>query len=65
MANLKFQGYIQIHTDIKYVPGTRISAEKEYHPLLADDFECKIKDKNEWANAVADNIIEFFLNEIN
>ena len=59
------QGYIQIHTDIKYVPGTRVSTKREHYPLFSDDFECKIKDKNDWANAVADNIIEFFSNEIN
>jgi hypothetical protein len=61
----RFQGYIQIHTDIKYVPDKRVSSEREFYTISADEFECKINDKDVWANTVADNLIAYFSNEIN
>ena len=60
-----FQGYIQIHTDIKYVPGERVSSEREYYSISKDGFECKMNDKDLWANTVADDIFSYFSNEIN
>ncbi|XP_063694485.1 bactericidal permeability-increasing protein-like [Bolinopsis microptera] len=58
-------GYIQIHTDIKYVPNERVSSEREYYSLSKDGFECKMKDKDLWANTVADDIFSYFSNEVN
>ena len=61
------QGYIQIHTDVKYDPtGLYSVKDREIHTIFNNEaFTCKIKDDEVLSNSVFDEIFfKLYGNEI-